>query len=74
MKQPPSDQSWCHQEQTIQALQSEIDAKEESIRRLESENRRRILELMRAETELAQLKGGVTFRLLETALVQRGNA
>ncbi len=69
MDEASRDNSRALAERATAALSPEIGAKEESIRWLESENRRRILELTRAETELAQLKGSVTFRLLESDLV-----
>ena len=52
-------------EQTIQALRLAIIEKEETIRQRESENRRLTRQLANVETELAQLKGGMTFRLLD---------
>jgi hypothetical protein len=51
-------------EQTIQALQSEIQEKARVIQQQESENQRLTRRLANAETELAQLKGGLTFRML----------
>lgn len=73
MERTSNDHHQDMHEQTLLALRTQLSENEKVIQQQESENQRLARQLASAETELAQLKGGLTFRLLDRyhAMVDR---